>query len=84
VSSKKGYALADGSLIVFGSTFKNNAVPNIARIYTDSSSKNFAVAPPMEAGWINDAAADGSPNHYVFVRVAGTDSVMSWVTVHAK
>jgi nucleoside diphosphate kinase len=84
VGIKKGYALADGSLIVFGSTFRNNAVPNIARIYKDSSLTNFAVAPPMEAGWINDAAADGSPNHYVFVRVAGGDSVMSWVTVHAN
>jgi nucleoside diphosphate kinase len=84
VGIKKGYALADGSLIVFGSTFRSNAVPNIARIYKDSSLTNFAVAPLMEAGWINDAAADGSPNHYVFVRVADGDSVMSWVTVHAN
>jgi hypothetical protein len=81
VGIKKGYALADGSLIVFGSTFRNNAVPNIARIYENSSVANFAVAPPMEAGWINDAAVDGSPNRYVFVRIAGQDSVMSWVTI---
>jgi hypothetical protein len=82
VGIKKGYALADGSLIVFGSTFRNNAVPNIARIYKNSSLANFAVAPPMEAGWINDAAPDGAPNRYVFVRIAGQDSVMSWVTIH--
>jgi hypothetical protein len=82
VGIKKGYVLADGSLIVFGSTFRNNAVPNIARVYKDGSSNNFAVAPPMEAGWISDAAPDELPNHYVFVRIAGGNSVMSWVSVY--
>ena len=84
VGIKKGYALADGSLIVFGSTFRNNAAPNIARIYNDSHFANFAVADPLEAGWINDAVPTGSPNQYVFVRIAGENSVMSWVTVRAE
>ncbi len=83
VGIKKGYALADGSLIVFGSTFRSNAVPNIARVYRDSGFTNFAVAPPMEAGWINDAVPDGSLNKYVYVRFGVENSVMSWVTVHA-
>ncbi len=33
VGIKKGYALSDGSLVVFGSAFRNNAVPNVARVY---------------------------------------------------
>jgi hypothetical protein len=84
VGIKKGYALADGSLIVFGSAFTSNAVPNVARIYKDSSLTNFAAAPPMEGGWINDAVPDGLPNHYVSVRIAGTNSVMSWLSVHSE
>jgi hypothetical protein len=83
VGIKKGYALADGSLIVFGSTFRSNAAPNIARVYKDTHFTNFTVAPPMEAGWINDAVPTGSPNQYVYVRIAGENSVMSWVTVHS-
>lgn len=82
VGIKKGYALSDGSLIVFGSTFRNNAVPNVARVYKNANVTNFAVAPPMEAGWINDAALDGSPGHYVFVRFAGLNSVVSWASIH--
>jgi hypothetical protein len=84
VGIKKGYALADGSLVVFGSTFRNNAAPNIARVYNDSHFINFAVADPLEAGWINDAVPTGSPNQYVFVRIAGENSVMSWVTFRAE
>jgi hypothetical protein len=84
VGIKRGYALADGSLIVFGSTFRSNAVPNIARIYKDSRLTNFAAAPPKEAGWINDAVPDGSTDHYVSVRIAGENSVMSWLSVHAE
>jgi hypothetical protein len=83
VGIKKGYVLADGSLIVFGSTFTSNAVPNVARIYKDSSLTNFAAAPPMEGGWINDAVPDGSSNHYVSVRIAGLNTVMSWLSVHS-
>jgi hypothetical protein len=84
VGIKKGYALADGSLIVFGSNFRSNAAPNIARVYKDGRFTNFAVASPMEAGWINDAVPTGSPNQYVYVRIAGENSVMSWVTVHPE
>jgi hypothetical protein len=82
VGVKKGYALADGSLLVFGSTYRNNSVPNIALVDKGGQLTNFAVAPPMEAGWINDAAPDGSANHYVFVRIVGENTVMSWVSVH--
>jgi hypothetical protein len=82
VGIKKGYALADGSLLVFGSTYRNNAVPNIALVDKGGQLTNFAVAPPTEAGWINDAAPDGSTNHYVFVRIVGENTVMSWVSVH--
>jgi hypothetical protein len=84
VGIQKGYELADGSLIVFGSTFRNNAVPNIARVYKDAHITNFAVAPPMEAGWIIDAVPTGSPNQYVYVTFAGENPVMAWVTVHAN
>jgi hypothetical protein len=84
VGIKKGYALADGSVIVFGSTFRNNAFPNIARVYKDGGLTNFAVAPPMEAGWINDAVPDGSPNKFVYIRFGVENSVMSWVTVRAN
>ena len=81
VGIKKGYTLADGSLIVFGAPSGATRHPIL---YKDTHFTNFAVAPPMEAGWINDAVPTGSPNQYVYVRIAGENSVMSWVTIHAN
>ena len=79
VGIKKGFELADGSLVVFGSTFVNNARPNVARVYKDSRFTNFALAANDEGGWVNDAVPGDSPNQYVTVRSV-SKPVMSWVS----
>jgi hypothetical protein len=81
VGIKEGYELADGSLIVFGSTYRSTATANIARVYDNSTSTNFPVQPPYESPWIDDAVPGNEPNQFVAVRQVSGNSVIAWVAV---
>jgi hypothetical protein len=67
VGLQKGYALADHSLVIFGSTFSGYATANVARIYSDRSKRNFALNPLHAAGWVQSAAPLNPPRDFVMV-----------------
>jgi hypothetical protein len=78
---KKGYELADRSLIIFGNTIGNDATASITRVYVNATSRRFILEPKHASSWIDDAVLGNKPHEFVTVRRQNGGSLMSWMAV---
>jgi len=70
--------LPDGSTVIFGSQFRNEAFAAATWVDPKGNYKGFMVHPP-EPGFYYDAVATGSGNEFAATRLAGIQAVLEWV-----
>jgi hypothetical protein len=82
-AANKVIGLADQSFVFFGSVIARGATAAVARVYSNSSSRDFALEPLHSSGWINDAVPSDRPNEFASVRnlLSGHRAVLAWISV---